>query len=227
MELIFLRHAQPGWVADGRPVLDPPLTELGRRQAEVVAERIASFGAITEVVVSPTRRTRETAAPLCTALGVEPSVADWLEEIRLPDWRQEPAEAVEQVYRQARKRPLSEWWDGLPGGETFRDFHRRITGGLAGALAARGIEQRAGDAPHLWRVDDEGQRILWVGHGGSNAVALGWLLGLEPVPWEWERFVSRHASVARVKAVPMAGGHIFGLRCFSDVGHLPADLHTR
>ena len=41
MEIVLVRHGQPEWVRDGRNVVDPPLTELGHRQAEAMAERLA------------------------------------------------------------------------------------------------------------------------------------------------------------------------------------------
>ena len=71
---------------------------------------------------------------------------------------------------------------------------------------------------------------------GHLAVAVGDLpgehkrfteLGLEPTPWEWERFVLGHASVARLKAFPLGGTHIFSMRSFNDMEHLPDDLRSR
>src|SRR5688572_24159306 len=117
LELLFIRHGQPQWVDQNRSVMDPWLTEIGRRQARALAERAGALGPIDEILVSPTRRSRETAAPLCEVLAREPVICPWLEEIKLPDWRQTPAEAVEQIYRSARARPPEAWWDGLPGGE--------------------------------------------------------------------------------------------------------------
>ena len=37
MEIVLIRHGEPEWVRDGLNVVDPPLTERGRRQAERVA----------------------------------------------------------------------------------------------------------------------------------------------------------------------------------------------
>jgi broad specificity phosphatase PhoE len=65
-----------------------------------------------------------------------------------------------------------------------------------------------------------------VAHAGTNSVVLGRLLGLEPEPWEWERFASDHTSLTVLRSVPIGGGHIFSLQRFSDVSHLPPDLVT-
>ena len=64
MELILVRHAQPVWVEEGKSVLNPRLSELGLEQAKRLAEEARSWTAPTELWVSPTRRSRETAKPL-------------------------------------------------------------------------------------------------------------------------------------------------------------------
>ena len=61
----------------------------------------------------------------------------------------------------------------------------------------------------------------------TNTVVICHLLGLVPVPWEWDRFILGHASVTRVEAMPTGDGYAFGLARLSDVEHLPADLRTR
>lgn len=227
MELIFVRHAQPEWVKDGRSVLDPPLTELGWTQARALPETSRRWRTPTAVWVSPTRRTQETAGPLVEGLGLAPRTLPFLEEMRLPKaWDGAPADRIGDVLRTARERTLAEWRDGFPGGEGFSAFEARISGGLAEALGALGIRPRP-EHPGLFEGPIGEARVVIVGHGGTNAVALSWLLGLPNVPWAWERFVQAHASVSRLKATPMLGGFVFGLREHSDVSHLPAGLRTR
>ena len=59
--LVLVRHgrAAAGWDADA----DPGLDATGREQADAVAAALAPEGPL-PVVVSPMRRTRETAAPV-------------------------------------------------------------------------------------------------------------------------------------------------------------------
>jgi broad specificity phosphatase PhoE len=68
--------------------------------------------------------------------------------------------------------------------------------------------------------------VVVVAHAGTDAVCLGHLLGIDPVPWEWERFVSFHTSVSIVRPMPVADAHSFSLFRFSDTSHLPPHLHT-
>jgi broad specificity phosphatase PhoE len=225
MLFTLVRHAQPEWVRDGLSLDDPPLTGLGRMQAERLGHRFA--GQSTDILlVSPLTRARETAAPIAEALGLEPVVCPWLEEIRTPPWEGEPIEFVEQIFREQRVRPVEDLWLGIEGGESFHHFHRRVTRGLQSFLDDEGGE-RLNDDPALWRFTKPERRTVVVAHAGTNATLIGYLLGIQPVPWEWERFVSFHASVSSVDPIDISGDHAYSLARFADVAHLPPGLQTR
>ena len=228
MELIFLRHGEPAWSVDGFTQTDPYLTERGHTQAHLASQRLANpERPLTEILVSPAVRAQETAAPLIEASGLKPTTVDGLVEIKMPRFEQMLEADVLRIFRAARDRPPEEWWDGLPGGESFRQFHERITATLLSLLSERGVRPDDEGRSHMWHVDDPTQRIVVVAHGGTNAVSLGWLLDVDPTPWEWERFVLGHCSIARVRAIELAGGHVFSLRAFNDEEHLPKELRTR
>lgn len=80
-ELVLVRHAEP---YDCGP--DPGLTELGHRQAAAMAEVIGaeSFGAM---YVSAQMRAQETAAPLASALGIDPIIDERITEFDYGDER--------------------------------------------------------------------------------------------------------------------------------------------
>ena len=107
----------------------------------------------------------------------------------------------------------------------MRDFVARIRLGAQLFLAERGIEPAREDLP-VWTLREPERRILFVAHAGTNTIVICHLLGLVPVPWEWDRFILGHASVTRVEAMPTGEGYAFGLSRLSDVEHLPADLRT-
>jgi probable phosphoglycerate mutase len=227
MELLFIRHGQPAWSVDGFSQPDPHLTELGKRQADLAAARVADGDPpLTELVVSPALRAQETAAPMATLTGLPIETVDDIVEIRMPDWSGELEATVQRIFADARHRPPDDWWEGLEGGESFRDFHERITRSFTAVLGARGVHPDP-ERQHLWTVRDPDQRIAIVAHGGTNAVAIGFLLGVDPAPWEWERFILYHASFARMRAIPLAGEHVWSLRTFNDREHLPQDARTR
>ena len=144
----------------------------------------------------------------------------------MPDWEGVTEEAVIDIFRTTRHRTPDEWWDGLPGGEPFRDFHNRVTTALDSLLADRGITRNQED-PRLWDVMDELGRIVIVAHGGTNSVCLAHLMGAPPSPWEWEKYVLFHGSFARVKFIPLAGAYVPSLRTFNDQDHIPLEQRSR
>lgn len=79
--LTLVRHgeASAGWGDDA----DPGLSVLGRRQADAVAQALAAEGPM-PILVSPLRRTLETADPLARRWRTEAFVEPRVGEIRTP-----------------------------------------------------------------------------------------------------------------------------------------------
>jgi broad specificity phosphatase PhoE len=216
LELVFVRHAQPEWEPQGRACDDPVLTEYGTRQAEALPALLGATE-FSGFYVSPTRRTLATARPLERHWACTATVLPWLEEIRTPHLEGTPEEEVKTFLASARSRPLKEWWDGLPGGESFRHFHQRVTTGLDAFLADT---VKATPIEDLWQIDASARRYLLVAHLGTISVMISHLLRIPPVPWEWERFALSWAGACVVRANPVAGGHIWALHAFNQIHHL-------
>jgi broad specificity phosphatase PhoE len=83
MRVLLVRHGQSEWNAAGRwqGQADPPLTDLGRRQAVAAAR---ALNAVDAVYASDLRRAAETATIIATELGIGPVVVD-------PDLRERDA----------------------------------------------------------------------------------------------------------------------------------------
>ena len=227
MDIIFIRHGQPRWAVEGISQPDPYLTELGHQQADLAADRIATDRIpTTELIVSPALRSQQTAEPVANKTGLDAATIDDLVEVRMPNWEGVTEKAVIDIFKSSRNRTPDEWWDGLPGGESFRDFHNRVTSALDKLLAERGMVRDEED-PSLWHVEQDPGRLVIVAHGGTNSVCLTHLLGIPPAPWEWEKFVLFHASFSRVKMIPLAGAHVPSLRTFNDQDHIPPDKRSR
>ena len=111
--LYLVRHgrASAGWDTD----TDPGLDEIGRRQANDVAARLAPLGPL-PIVTSPLRRCRETAAPLGRAWKVEPGVEAAVAEIPSPEGV-EMADRIDWL----RVAMLGSWRDLAPRYVAFRD----------------------------------------------------------------------------------------------------------
>lgn len=225
MQIVFIRHGQPEWTRDGLNVENPPLTELGHTQAQAMADALADEH-FDEVFASPLVRARQTAAPLFAALGRDEQIAPWLEEIGDPAWHGTPEEKAQAAYKELVDRPVDDRWDGLEGGESIRHFTARIRSGGTDFWNARSMVRTDAHLP-IWNIAEPGKRIALVAHIGTNSVAIGHLLGLEPTPFEWDRFVLGHASISRLESIPVHDGFHFSLTKLSDVEHLGHDQRTR
>jgi len=85
--LWFARHGQSTWNAEGRwqGQADPPLSALGRVQAEELAEALAGAG-IALLAASDLARARETAAIVGARLGLAPVLEPALREHDVGAW---------------------------------------------------------------------------------------------------------------------------------------------
>jgi broad specificity phosphatase PhoE len=228
MDLFLIRHGQPDWAPDRVARNDPNLTALGHEQALRVAHRLISLDTVDELWVSTMHRAMETAEPISSEIRQEMTSYHWLQEINNPpEWDGAPADEIDRRFAEANVRNMEEMWDGLPGGESFRTFHERVVGGLRETLSTHGIRpMEEGGGRHLWEVQDPDRKVVIVAHAGTNAVVLGHLLGLDPVPWEWERFRQPHTGVSRLTMTRISSGWAFSLRQLGDVTHLHPGMVT-
>jgi len=224
MEIVLIRHGEPEWVRDGLNVVDPPLTERGHRQAQRVAGALDGQE-FDEIVISPLLRPRQTAAPSLSRLDADEVVEPFLEEIREPNWHGTPAELAQKAYEEERSRAALARWEGVVGGEASRDFVERVRAGMTEFLDVRGVYRTKQILP-VWHMDQADRRIAVFAHAGTNGVLLCHLLGLDPVPWEWDRFVTGHASITRLVSIQLGDGHTFSLTKLSDVEHLALEDRT-
>ena len=210
IRLRLVRHGEPGWIVDGRAVDDPDLTARGVEEVETLCGELAGerYDAL---FVSPLRRALQTAGPLADRLGLEAQVHPWLAEQAPPVFEGRPGAEVEAAFEQVRRRPPGQWWDGMPGGESFRDFRRRVVTGLEGMLSGFGAASFDEDGYRLWRISDREISLLLVCHGGTSGVVVSHLLGLDPVPWEHDRFPLRTGGSAVLQTRPLSSGEIWSL----------------
>jgi broad specificity phosphatase PhoE len=94
--ILLLRHGQSTWNADGRwqGRADPPLSDLGRRQAEVAADELAGHGVV-RVWASPLRRAHETATIVAGRLDLPVRADDRLMERDAGAWQGRTRDEIE------------------------------------------------------------------------------------------------------------------------------------
>ncbi|GAB3311001.1 histidine phosphatase family protein [Epidermidibacterium keratini] len=132
MKLYLARHAESlanveHVIASGIP--GPALSELGRQQAESLADRLENAD-IAAIYHSRMLRTQQTAAPLSERLGLEMVELDGLHEVQLGDLAERSdTEAYDLLDKIAEEWNLDERLEiARPGGETGADVVRRMTG---------------------------------------------------------------------------------------------------
>lgn len=127
MDLIIIRHARPEREekAEGERA-DPPLSALGLRQAELLAEVLAEEH-IDHLVASTMVRAHQTAMPLAERLGMDIELRDDLREADQHSNRYVPAEEMtpdDPMVKQWMDDPLTIFGEGY---DIFRD---RVVGGF-------------------------------------------------------------------------------------------------
>src|SRR4051794_33414879 len=142
-ELALVRHGQQQFPTS--PVfvpaewVDPPLSELGRRQAELVGAAFAPRR-VDVVVSSHLSRALETARAIAGHHGLEPVVLEDLREVEVYrdlDDGASPADALaEPFWRGVQERfPRERRWDLVPFGESSAELRHRVVSTIEGLLA--------------------------------------------------------------------------------------------
>ena len=86
--VLLVRHGQTpttGKILPGRAA-GLHLADIGIKQAQAVAERIAGIKKVDAIYASPLERARETAAPIAAALGLRTKIDKGLLECEFGDW---------------------------------------------------------------------------------------------------------------------------------------------
>jgi probable phosphoglycerate mutase len=126
-----VEHRFSGWHG-----ADPPLIDLGARQAEAAAEEIARRGGADVLVCSPLRRTRQTAAIIGERLGMgDPRVVDGLAEADFGLWDSLTFAEVKERWPDELAAWMASTEVAPPGGESFAAVRRRVEAARLDLLA--------------------------------------------------------------------------------------------
>jgi 2,3-bisphosphoglycerate-dependent phosphoglycerate mutase len=200
-ELFLVRHGASADSVEGETFElvegqgDPPLSEIGRHQAELVALRLANEP-FDGLYVSTLRRTAQTAAPLVARSGLTPVVDADLREVFLGEWeggllRQKATDQdplLDQVWKEQR-------WDVIPGAESREVFGGRLR---------RAVERITAAHP--------GGRVVVFSHGAAIGELLAQASGSKPFAF----LNADNASISRIVVAPER----WVVRGYNDTAHL-------
>ncbi|MGE5544906.1 MAG: histidine phosphatase family protein [Bacillota bacterium] len=133
MRLILVRHGSTIWNAEGRyqGTIDIPLSDQGRREARMVAERLRNED-IKAVYSSNLIRARETAEIIASPHGLPVKVIPELGEINFGDWEGLTAQEIkdrfgEDAYRTWLTDPVNA---DISRGDHITEFAERVVQGF-------------------------------------------------------------------------------------------------
>ncbi|MGW4834979.1 bifunctional RNase H/acid phosphatase [Streptomyces globisporus] len=201
--LVLLRHGETALTPEkrfsGSGGTDPELSPVGRGQAERAAEHFAALGTVQEIVSSPLRRCRETAAAVAARLGLDVRIDESLRETDFGAWEGLTFAEVRERYGD----DLTAWLaspDTAPtgGGESFAEVAERIA-----AARDRLVARYAG------------RTVLLVTHVTPIKTFVRLALGAPP-----EALFRMELSAASISTVAYYGDGNASVRLLNDTSHL-------
>ena len=200
-ELLLVRHGASADSVEGESFElvegqgDPPLSEAGHHQAELVAQRLG-HQLCDGMYVSTLRRTAQTAAPLVDRTGITPVVDADLREVYLGAWEggllREKAADHDPLFEQVM---VEQRWDLVPGAESR---------GVFGGRLRRAVERIAAAHP--------GGRVVVFSHGAAIGELLAQATGSAPFAF----LGADNASISRL----VVAADRWVLRGYNDTAHL-------
>lgn len=219
MRLLIIRHGDPDYEHD-------TLTEKGRREAQLLAERL-SQEKIDYFYSSPLGRARRTCEYVAKAHGREQDIVEcaWLREfdclVTLPSGREQdvPWDMLSSDWVDNPKMYRKDEW-------YKQDFYekvdmenrvRRVVDGLDTLLANHGYKRDG----NIYRTE-QGHRetVALFCHFGLEMLLLSHLMNVSPVPL-WHHFCAPPSSVTTLYTEERREGiAVFRCASFGDTGHL-------
>jgi probable phosphoglycerate mutase len=200
---VLLRHGETALTPEkrfsGSGGSDPELSAAGRHQAECIARSLADRGTVEEIVSSPLRRCRETAAAVAARLGLEVRIEEGLRETDFGAWEGLTFAEVRERYGA----DLDAWLASAKvaptgGGESFAEVARRVA-----ATRDRLTTRYAG------------RTVLLVTHVTPIKTLVRLALGAPP-----EAMFRMELSAASVSAVAYYADGNASVRLLNDTSHL-------
>ncbi|MBV8937842.1 MAG: histidine phosphatase family protein [Alphaproteobacteria bacterium] len=199
-KIILVRHGHVEGISPERfrGRADLELTELGRRQAEETAARIAASWTLAALYSSPLSRCRVTAEAIGRCFGLTPVPLPELIDIDYGEWQGLTPEDV----RRKSPEALATWyrspqWADIPGGESLQQVLARVVAALRNVIGSRPEDT-----------------VVIVGHDSVNRVIL-----LHALDLPLSRYWRLGQDPCAINEIDFSGGE-FAVRSVNGTWHL-------
>ena len=217
MQIVLVRHGEPDWEPGGVAVDEPELTRFGHSQAERAALALAARVLRRALREPAAARARDRGADrACPRPRAHRGLLAARARTAAPR-RQDRGGGAELLRVDARARPRE------AGGRACPAASRSVTSTSASRRASRASwSASTACSSTRTRVTASGGCPSGTGSSSSSPtraptrLIVSHLLGIEPTPWEWMRFSSRWAGIARLRTAPVASGAVWVLESFNE-----------
>lgn len=241
MKLIFIRHGDPDYANN-------TVTSKGKREAELLAERMAQWKNITDIYCSPYGRAQDTLKPALLKMDRTATTLDWLREFDYhiidPHTKQERSvcwDVLPQNFYAQKQFFDKEKWCTVPYLKKAHidTYYSQVCYGIDSLLEQYDYTRIDPDKaiynclPHL--TDEEAERdshlfasqknlddrnLVLVCHLGVMFAIIGHLTGISPMQL-WHGFFVAPTSVTVLGTQERVPGEaVFRVQCLGDARHL-------
>ena len=196
---------------------DSPLTDLGRQQAGLVAERLRQEGSVSEVISSPFQRAAETAEIIGHMFGISVRFDKRLNEYNFGPLNGMTREDIAKYYPEVPAAwKANEFWDPLPGEEGDPAFEARVRSAIDDIITLMAEEMTA----------------AVVTHGGTLNACLRSCLGIMDRGWRTFAFDNASVSLIQIQSSRQAATGNFTSRNYrilllNDISHVNGMIRVR
>ena len=192
MELILIRHGKPTHTknVDGTPA-DPPLSNIGEKQALKVKDKLSSFG-VNKIYSSTLKRAKQTATPLAECSKLPLNLSEHLVEFDHLFQEYVPMETL-------KKQNYQKWLAYMQGdveGVDFEKFSQKVIAAIEDIIK-----------------ENKGQKVAIFCHGGVINMWMAHVMQAKPKLY----FAPHYTSINRFAASQKGHRTVLSL---NDVNHL-------
>ncbi len=218
MRLLIIRHGDPDYAVDG-------LTEQGKKEVELLADRLYAQEKIDAFYVSTYGRARLTARPTLEKFKAQATICDWLHEFDTRvDWGEDNEaflswDLLPRIFcPRETSFQLDHWWEIPPYEKAgIKEAYDHVNREMDKVLSSHGYDRKDN---YYEARENNTKTLAFFCHFGLEVVLLSHLLNISPVPL-WQGTIALPTGITELITEEREKGiAYFRMNRFGDVAHL-------